>query len=78
MEIDSRGVVNEVGIGVEETLGSWPLPKSQTDFNAREKAAKVWKVLMVKVNDSPPRSQLEGTPSIVVEPIIEPPHDPIK
>jgi hypothetical protein len=75
MEINSWGAMNEIGIGVEETLGNWPVPESQTDYSAREKAAKVREVLMEKVKDSPPRSQLKGAPSGVVEPIIEPPHD---
>jgi hypothetical protein len=78
MEIDLWRAVNEVGTRVEETLDNWPLQENQTDSSAREKAAKIWEVLMVKVNDSPPRSQLEGTPSIVVESIIEPPHDPVE
>jgi hypothetical protein len=70
--------VNEVGIGVEETLGNCSVPESQTDSNARERVTKVREVLMEKVKDSSPRSQPEGAPSGVVEPIIEPPHDPVE
>jgi hypothetical protein len=33
--------MSEVGIGVEEASGNQPLPKSQTDFNAKEKVVEV-------------------------------------
>jgi hypothetical protein len=55
MEINLWGVANEVGIRTEETLGHQPLFKSQTNYSAKEKAAKVREVSVERIKDSPPR-----------------------
>jgi hypothetical protein len=52
--------------------------ESQIDSSAREKVIKVREVSMERVKDSPLTSQPKGTSSKIVEPIIEPPCDPIE
>jgi hypothetical protein len=71
MDINSHRAVTDVGNGIQEKQGSKPLLKLQLDFGTEVKATKVPKVSMEKVEDSLPRSQLEGTPSKTIKPIIK-------
>ncbi len=78
MEIDLQRVANEVGTRAEETSSNQPLPESQIDSGTIEKVAKVWEVSVERIKDSPPKLQLEGMLSEIVELVIEPPHDPVE
>jgi hypothetical protein len=75
MEIDSRRIAIDIGIGIQENKGNEPQLELQSDSITNLKATKVLEVSMEKVEDSPPRSQPKGAPSEAIESIIKLPHD---
>jgi hypothetical protein len=77
MEIDSCGASTNIGIRTQEEPSRQPQPKLQFDFDTKVKVTKVLEVSVEKVEESPPRSQLEGALSKIIKLIIKFPSDPV-